>query len=49
MLHRIRLLQSEFPLEDKRDVVTCGSQEEVFFHLEGFPCRLGRCDDFVFT
>ena len=42
-------LQSQFPLEDQVDLVAYGSQEEVFFHLEGFAGGLGRCNDFVFT
>jgi hypothetical protein len=42
-------LQSKFPLEDQIDLVTGGSQEEVFLHLETLPCGLRGRNDFVFT
>ena len=42
-------LQSKFPLEDQIDLVTRGSQEEVFLHLETLPCGLRGRNDFVFT
>jgi len=42
-------LQSKLPLEDQIDLVTGGSQEEVFLHLETLPCGLRGRNDFVFT
>jgi hypothetical protein len=42
-------LQSFFLLEDQIDLVTRGSQEEIFLHLETLPCGLRGRNDFVFT
>ena len=42
-------LQSQLPLEQQVDLMTCRGQEEVLLHLEGLAGCLGRGNDFVFT